>query len=123
MTPKTISIPFEGSSKQPLKQFQAGVLECLSRHAEACSEAAAIWARLHYGHASYVDGTLTVKSIDFSSDNAGKAKMIFDWTFQDGCSDTFQEGTGYVDVAFTVSNDKLQLKWAWPEQPSTADEF
>ena len=49
--------------------------------------------------------------------------MNFDWTFQDGCSDIFREGTGYVEVAFAVSEEQLKLSWAWPEQPSTADEF
>lgn len=123
MTVKTINLPYAGTSGQSSKQIQQGIHQCLSLHAEACSEAASIWARLHYGHAAYVDGSLNVKSIDFASDDSGMATMTFDWTFQDGCSDTFREGTGYVEIKFEVSKSELQLTWAWPEQPSTADEF
>lgn len=123
MTVKTINIPYAGVSTQSSEQVQQEIHQCLNLHAETCSEAASIWARLHYGHAAYVDGSLKVASIDFTSEAAGKATLTFDWTFQDGCSDTFREGTGYVEIAFTVSEDELQLTWAWPEQPSTADEF
>jgi len=103
--------------------IQERIRLCLNSNVEACSEAAAIWARLHYGHAAYVDGTLAVKSVEFASDSTGKASLRFNWTFQDGCSDIFREGAGYVDITFSAANDLLNLTWTWPEQPSTADEF
>jgi hypothetical protein len=64
-----------------------------------------------------------VRSVDFSSEDAGKASLGFDWTFQDGCSDIFREGAGYFEVTFSAADNQLNLTWAWPEQPSTADEF
>jgi hypothetical protein len=123
MTPKKILIAIELPNGEDSERSQKRIRELLSDHVEACSEAAAIWARLHYGHASYVDGSLSVKSIEFQSDRSGRAVLNFDWTFQDGCSDTFHEGDGFIDVAFSVSDGQLNLEWAWPEQPSTADEF
>lgn len=123
MTIKTIHIPLEELPANEVQPVQTRVQECLSLNAEACAEAASIWARLHYGHAAYVDGTLNAESLEFSSENTGKVKMAFDWTFQDGCSDTFKEGIGYVEVEFAVSENQLILTWAWPDQASTVDEF
>jgi hypothetical protein len=123
MNSQTINIPFESDPEESPERTRTRIQEYLSSNAEVCSEAAAIWARLHYGHAAYVDGSLNVKSVVFSSSDSGTATMNFDWTFQDGCSDIFREGTGYVEVAFAVSEEQLKLSWAWPEQPSTADEF
>ncbi len=123
MSTRKIHIPFELGDGDDLERTQKRLRECLGENVEACSEAASIWARLHYGHASYVDGSLSVKSVEFKSERSGKAALNFDWTFQDGCSDICREGDGYVDVAFSVSNSQLNLEWTWPEQPSTADEF
>jgi hypothetical protein len=123
MTTKKISIPIEIPDGEDSERAQKRIRNVLSDHVEACSEAAAIWARLHYGHASYVDGSLSVKSVEFQSDTTGKAALSFEWTFQDGCSDTFHEGDGFVEVTFSVLNGQLNLEWAWPEQPSTVDEF
>ena len=123
MTTQTINIPFEAAPEESIELVRTRISACLKTNAEACSEAAAIWARLHYGHAAYADGSLNVKSVAFSSNESGTAALGFDWTFQDGCSDIFREGTGYVEVAFVVSEDQLKLTWVWPEQPSTADEF
>jgi len=123
MSTRKILIPLELPGETVSEESQKRIHECLSDRVEACSEAASIWARLHYGHASYVDGSLSVKSIEFQSGSTGKAALNFDWTFQDGCSDTFHEGDGFVDVTFSVSNGQLNLEWAWPEQPSTGDEF
>jgi hypothetical protein len=123
MTTKKILIPLELPDGTVSEDAQKRIRECLGENVEACSEAASIWARLHYGHASYVDGSLSVKSVEFQSDSGGKVVLNFDWTFQDGCSDSFHEGDGFVDVTFFVSSGQLNLEWAWPEQPSTADEF
>jgi hypothetical protein len=123
MTKRRIDILFEASSNRSHDSVRASVRQCLAANTEACSEAAAVWARLHYGHAAYTDGTLAVQSVDFSATGAGKATMSFDWTFQDGCSDIYREGTGYVEFAFSVADGELRLDWVWPEQPSTADEL
>jgi hypothetical protein len=123
MTSQTINIPFEAAPEKSIELARTRIQECLRNNAEVCSEAASIWVRLHYGHAAYVDGTLNVKSVDFSKNESGTAAMSFGWTFQDGCSDVFREGTGYVDVAFCVEGEQLKLNWDWPEQPSTADEL
>ena len=123
MSTRKILIPYELRDGEVLEQTQKRIRECLRENVETCSEAASIWARLHYGHASYVDGSLSVKSVVFQSVSNGKAALNFDWTFQDGCSDICREGDGYVEVEFSVSNGQLNLDWAWPEQPSTVDEF
>jgi len=123
MSIRSIKLAFETSDGGSPLPIRDRIRACLSSNTEVCSEVASIWARLHYGHASYVDGTLAVKSVEFSSDETGKASLSFDWTFQDGCSDIFREGAGYVDVTFSVAGGQLNLTWAWPEQPSTADEF
>ena len=123
MSTQIIYIDFQASPDEPRELTQSRIGDCLRENAEACSDAAAIWARLHYGHAAYTDGTLAVESVEFSSNQTGKATMIFDWTFQDGCSDICREGTGYVEVSFSASNNQLELSWDWPERPSTADEF
>ena len=121
MSSQTIVIPLKDPGES--EPTQAQIRDCLAGNVEACCEAASIWARLHYGHASYVDGSLAVKSVEFSSASSGKAALSFDWTFQDGCSDICREGDGYVDVEFSVLNGQLNLKWVWPEQASTVDEF
>tara|TARA_R110002072_G_scaffold303121_1_gene494521 strand:+ start:39851 stop:40222 length:372 start_codon:yes stop_codon:yes gene_type:complete len=123
MSTRNIVIPFEGAADGESFETRLRIEELLGNHVEACAEAASIWARLHYGHASYVDGSLAVKSVKFSSENSGIASLGFEWTFQDGCSDICREGDGYVDVTFSVSNGQLNLAWTWPEQASTVDEF
>lgn len=121
MSTRRIVIPFEVGEGEAVERSR--IRECLSDKAEACSEAASIWARLYYVHAAYVDGSLAVQSFELSSSGAGKASMSFSWTFQDGCSDICREGDGYVDFEFSISDGQLNLVWAWPEQASTADEF
>ena len=121
MSTRRIVIPFEVGDGEAVERSR--IRECLSDNAEACSEAASIWARLHYGHAAYVDGSLAVQSLELSSNGAGKVSMSFGWTFQDGCSDICREGDGYVDFEFSIFDGQLNLVWAWPEQASTADEF
>jgi len=123
MSTRKILIPYELRDGKSLEPTPKRIRECLRENVEACSEAAAIWARLHYDHASYVDGSLSVKMVEFQSESNGKAALNFDWTLQDGCSDICREGDGYVEVEFSVSNGQLNLEWAWPEQPSTVDEF
>ncbi|MFT5328805.1 MAG: hypothetical protein ACI8P0_006720, partial [Planctomycetaceae bacterium] len=123
MSTRKINIALETSNPESNLPIQDRIRACLTTNTEACSEAAAIWARLHYGHASYVDGSLAVESVEFSSGDAGKASLSFDWTFQDGCSDIFREGAGFVEFNFSVADGQLNLTWAWPEQASTADEF
>ncbi|MDA0806376.1 MAG: hypothetical protein O2983_01075 [Planctomycetota bacterium] len=123
MSTRNIVIPLERVADGESVVTRSRIEELLGDNVEACAEAAAIWARLHYGHASYVDESLAVKSVEFSSENSGTASLSFDWTFQDGCSDICREGDGYVDVEFSISNGQLNLTWSWPEQPSTADEF
>lgn len=123
MTKQQVDIPFDWSPDEGADSVCDRVARCLAAHAEFCSEAATVWARFHYGHAAYVDGTLAVQSVDAVSADSGKATMGFDWTFQDGCSDICREGSGYVEFTYTVLADMLRLDWAWPEQPSTVDEF
>ena len=124
MSIRKIVIPFAGESVEGSAELvRSRIEECLHDNVEACSEAASIWARLHYGHASYVDGSMAVKSVDFSSGKSGKASLSFDWTFQDGCSDVCRDGDGHVEVEFSVADNQLNLAWIWPEQPSTADEL
>lgn len=123
MKTQTINIPLPASDEKSRVLTPSGIQACLEHHIGKCADAASIWARLHYGHAACVDGTLSVQSVHLVSDGAGRATLTFEWTFQDGCSDIFREGTGYVEFAFRVSDDNLTLTWNWPEQPSTADEL
>lgn len=124
MSIRNIVIPFKGDSAEGSAELvRSRIEDCLHDNVEVCSEAASIWARLHYGHAAYVDGSLAVKSVEFLSDDVGKASLSFDWTFQDGCSDVCRDGDGFVEVKFSVADDQLNLAWTWPEQPSTADEL
>jgi hypothetical protein len=123
MKTQTINIPLPASEENSHVLTQSRIQACLEQNTDMCADAASIWARLHYGHAACVDGTLSVQSVDLVSEGAGRATLAFEWTFQDGCSDIFREGTGYVEFAFRVSEDNLTLTWNWPEQPSTADEL
>lgn len=123
MKKQQVDIPLDGPSEEVADSVCDRVVRYLEAHAESCAEAAAVWARFHYGNAAYVDGTLAVQSVDAESADSGRATMRFDWTFQDGCSDICREGSGYVEFTYTILADTLRLDWVWPEQPSTVDEF
>lgn len=123
MTKRHIDIAMESSAERSTGSVRDRVQECLAANTQAFAEAASVWARLHYGHAAYVDGTLAVKSVDGVTARSGRAAMSFDWISQDGCSDICREGSGYVEFSYAVEGDVLKVDWAWPDQPSTVDEF
>lgn len=101
----------------------AAVARCIEQHLEDCAAAASVWSRLHYEHAALTEGSLRVGEIRFRTETEGTAAIGFDWTRQDGCSDIHQSGQGYVEFDFRISGRQLQLNWAFPEPPSTADEL
>ncbi len=102
---------------------ESAITTCVEQNLEACAEAAAVWARLYYEHASYVEDSLSIRSITFTTDTSGTLSLDFDYTQQDGCSDIFREGSGHVEFQFHINNGQLELTWSLPVQPSTADEF
>ena len=102
---------------------ESAITECIEQNLESCAEAAAVWARLYYEHASYVENSLEIRSINFTTDASGRLSLNFDYTQQDGCSDIYREGSGHVEFQFQINNSQLELTWSLPVQPSTADEF
>ncbi|MHC4877663.1 MAG: hypothetical protein ACYTGL_14300 [Planctomycetota bacterium] len=126
MTAQTFQVPVLGESNEgiePSEWIRNLVEQQISNSACDFETAAAVWARLYYEHASYVENSLGVRSVSFATDTSGTLSLDFDYTQQDGCSDIFREGSGHVEFQFHINNGQLELTWSLPIQPSTADEL
>lgn len=60
------------------------VSQVVVENRERLADAASVWARLHYEHASYVEDSLSLRRLDLDASGSGKVLMNFDWTMQDG---------------------------------------